>query len=708
MSDHFFKARARLILQLGDQLIKNENVAMLELVKNSYDAFASSVTIKMSNLDNPKTAMIVVEDDGEGMSYELVRDVWLEPGSDYKTQFVKKPRTKNGITRIPLGEKGIGRFSAHKLGNEIELTTKKLGHEEVFVKIDWSDFGDPEKKYFEDVPIQITKIKPKVFTGHKTGTKIVVRQLRNAWTRRAIRDLYRAVNAMCYPFESSDSFSISFNIENRELLKGLLNFQDIKKYALYHFSVEMEGSRFTSFEYEFKPWKTMTKLSARFLSLKKSEDIKKRSEMKKQVVDEQTKRKTNIPIDLGKHKVGKVRFHGFIFDRQRKTLELGVQDRQGLKDYLDDNGGVRIYRDGIRVYDYGERENDWLGLAHRRVDDPGYNVSEKLILAAVQLDRKSSDDLVEMTNREGFVENAAYNTLVDAVTYALGVVESLRSIDKERLRNAYGSTPKSEPIIEKFSELRDLLTAKIKEDSLRTECLNHLAHIEEDYKTIRKVLLTNAESGLHLSVAIHEIEKIIEELKATVLHEKVSPRVIKLVRHLAELVDRYSSILRDSKVEKHGIKSIITDALFYINYRLSVHKIEIIKGYSNFPKDPLVDVAANLVMGAILNIIDNSIFWLDYYGIEKRQIFIGLEAERNGVLTIILADNGLGFNMPTEYLCRPFVTSKPGGIGLGLHIASEIMNAQGGSLIFPEFHDYKIPRQFEKGAFIGLTFKTGT
>lgn len=703
--EHFFKARARLILQLGDQLIKNENVAVLELVKNSYDAFAKTVKIDLEHLNDPKSASITVEDDGEGMDFELVRDVWLEPGSDYKSQFVRKPRTKNGITRVPLGEKGIGRFSAHKLGNEIELVSRKKGSPEVFVKIDWSEFGDPNKKYFEDVPVKISKREPQVFTGQRTGTRIVVRQMRNTWTRRDLRDLYRAVNAMCYPFKSSDEFSIQFHLDEPDLLKGLLSFNDIQKYALYYFTVEMMDDHFSLFQYEFKPWKTMTKkLSPRLLTLK-SEAIKKRAQMKKQVLDEKTKRKTNVPINLGAFKIGKVRFHGFIFDRQRKTLELGVQDKQGLKDYLDDNGGVRVYRDGIRVYDYGERENDWLGLAHRRVDDPGYNVSEKLILAAVELDRKASGDLIEMTNREGFVENPAYKTFVDAVTYALGVIESLRSIDKERLRNAYGSTPKSEPVVERVNDLRSLVQAKIKDESLRTECLEHLSHIEEDYRTIRKVLLTNAESGLHLSVAIHEIEKIISELKATVMVEKASSRVLKLVRHLAELVDRYSSILRDTDVKKHSLKSVINDALFYIDYRLTVHGVKLVRSYVDFPKDPEVKAAVNLVMGAILNIIDNSIYWLDYYGVEKKRVFLGLEADRGGLITLLIADNGLGFNMPTEYLCHPFVTSKPGGIGLGLHLASEIMNAQGGALIFPDYDDYKLPIEFQHGAIIGLTFK---
>ncbi|GAI73854.1 unnamed protein product, partial [marine sediment metagenome] len=87
---HVFRSRARLIHQLGDQLIRNESVAMLEIVKNSYDADASKVIISMKNLDRPKDGQIVIEDDGTGMDYALVRDIWLQLGNDYKRKLFLK------------------------------------------------------------------------------------------------------------------------------------------------------------------------------------------------------------------------------------------------------------------------------------------------------------------------------------------------------------------------------------------------------------------------------------------------------------------------------------------------------------------------------------------------------------------------------------------------------------------------------------------
>ena len=84
-----FKPRARLLVQLGDQLIKNESIALVELVKNSYDADANVVTIYMDNIDDGEKGVIIIEDDGYGMNAETVENVWLEPGSDFKTKKIK-------------------------------------------------------------------------------------------------------------------------------------------------------------------------------------------------------------------------------------------------------------------------------------------------------------------------------------------------------------------------------------------------------------------------------------------------------------------------------------------------------------------------------------------------------------------------------------------------------------------------------------------
>jgi HSP90 family molecular chaperone len=145
-----FKPRARLLLALGNQLIKEEGIALFELVKNSYDADATEAVVSLSNVHNPKEGQIVISDDGTGMDWETVTKVWLEPGTDFREKQVLEGVKTRKFHRTPLGQKGIGRFGAHKLGRNIELITRTEKSDEIVVTIDWADFE--KKKYLEEIP----------------------------------------------------------------------------------------------------------------------------------------------------------------------------------------------------------------------------------------------------------------------------------------------------------------------------------------------------------------------------------------------------------------------------------------------------------------------------------------------------------------------------------------------------------------------------
>ncbi len=691
-----FRPMARLILQLGDQLIKNEKIALLELVKNAYDADATRLSIKLGKIGDPEHGTIVIEDNGLGMDLNIIKNVWMEPGSDYKEKLYKEKQIaenlKSKFKRIPLGEKGIGRFSVHKLGNKIELITRKEKEKEVVLKIDWNLFK--KSKYLEDVPIEIIERQPVVFKGAKTGTLITIKDLKVRWSRGDVRDIYRAVNSLCSPFDSPDSFFIKFEIDEQGWLENLLTLKQLKDYSLYRFVCEIEGTNIEKFNYHFTPWSSMTKIKRRSIT----ETDKEISKIKK-MVD-----RDNKVIDLSKYRIGRIRFEVLIFDRSPKLLALGVQDKQGLKDYLNENGGIRIYRDGIRVYDYGEPDNDWLNLDIRRVNIPGKRLSNNIILGAVNLKREDSEDLIEKTNREGFVENEAYETFVAAILYVLDKVETFRKIDKDKLRVLYGPTTKSEPVISSLNELQDLVEKKIKDEPLKKEVNRYLKRIEDDYKEIQEVLLRSAGAGLSLSVVIHEIDKIMAEMKRVVSKESPSKRIVLLVKHLSELIEGYSVIIGKSGRKSEDLKKIIAQAIFNVEYRLEAHNVEVIKGFEAYKGNSKVNCARNLVVGTIMNIIDNSLWWLNYAEVKNKKLYFSISDEMKGYKTIIIADNGPGFSLPTEEIVKPFISGKPDGMGLGLHIASEIMEGHKGMLLFPE-DEFDIPKAYKSGAVVALAFK---
>lgn len=701
-----FKPRARLLLQLGDQLIKNESIALVELVKNSYDADANKVNIYMENVDDPENGVIIIEDDGYGMSPYIVENVWLEPGSDYKTQKIKNQEVSPKYKRLPIGEKGIGRFGVHKLGNIIEMTTKSKGSNEVFVKIDWTSFE--KYTYLSEVPITIVeRVVPKIFKDGKTGTNILISDLRKKWERGIAREVKRSITALASPFEVNDSFIPSFEILDKPgWFEGLLNWKDVKDFSLFRFKIIMSGKSIKEFKYEFTPWSTMTKLNDKEI-LGDSPLVETFKTLKYSSSENQGK-----TIDLDRFKIGTIVFEGYIFDQDSFVLKMGVTDKVGFQKYLKANGGVKVFRDKLRVYDYGEPENDWLGLDSRRVNQPAKRISNNILICSIFINREESGDLIEKTNREGFIENDAYEAFRGAILHSLEIVETLRYPDKRKVREIYGPTPKSSPVMSTLGEAKKFAEENIKDPKIKNQIIKYLNKIESDFKTVSENLLKAAGAGLSMSVVVHEVEKIIYEVEKVLKSEKASDRVLSLVRHLSSLIDGYAEIIRKSSQTSDNLIQIIDQSLFNTEYRLNSHKIEVKKAYKDFKGKARIKVAKNLVIGTIMNLIDNSIYWLDQRGltaIEKKQkfekkIFIDLVEEEN-FLNLIISDNGTGFLIPTDDITEPFVSAKPGGMGLGLHIASEIMESLGGRLNFPDLGDFELPEEFENGAIIVLSFK---
>lgn len=700
-----FKPRARLLLQLGDQLIKNESIALVELVKNSYDADANIVNIYMENIEDPNKGIIIIEDDGYGMSLDTVANVWLEPGSDFKTKKIEKLEVSPKYERLPIGEKGIGRFGVHKLGNVIEMTTKSTNSKEVFVKIDWTSFNN--YKYLEDVPIIIYERKmPKLFKNGKTGTSILISNLRKKWERGIAREVKRSITALASPFDINDSFKPSFDILDKpEWFEGLMKWEDVKDYSLFYFKIILSGNSIVDFNYEFTPWQGMTKLKPR--SISKDDSLIQTFKLLKYTKGD----KEGLPIDLEQFDIGTVSFEGYIFDQDPFILKMGVSDKVGFKKYLKTNGGVRVFRDKLRVYDYGEPENDWLELDHRRFQQPSKRISNNNILSAIFINRKDSSDLIEKTNREGFVENDAYEAFREAILHSLNIIETLRYQDKMKLRGKYGPTPKSSPIMSTLGEARRFVEEKVKQEDIRTQIIKYLNKIETDFNIISGNLLRAAGAGLSMSVVVHEVEKIIYEVEKVLKAEKGSDRVYKLVKHLSSLIDGYAEIVRKSSHTSENIIQIIDQSLFNTEYRLNAHNIYMVKNYQKYDGTTKVKIAKNLLIGTIMNLIDNSIYWLDQCGYRaaennegyQKKIFIDL-IEEERYINLLIADNGTGFLIPTDDITEPFVSAKPGGMGLGLHIASEIMEAQKGRLYFPDFGDFKLPIEFKGGATIVLAF----
>ena len=677
---HNFSISPRILSHLGEDLIKNESIALFELIKNSYDACALHCIIDFYFNDG-KLERISIEDDGKGMDRAIIEDVWLVVGTDNK----KKSLVTNECGRIPLGEKGIGRLGIHKLGNKIKLISKSEGKKEVEVSIDWGQLDkiDEINEFFIDV---VENDPPQYFKNSK-GTRIVVESLKTSWDKRQLREVYRNVNSLNSPFtETNDAFRVLVN-SNSKVFEGLADFDDIKENALYFAKCKMEGNSITEFKYEFKPWKTLIKVDeGRVVKLKHLIDedkiIKKYDSESKEFEE----------IDLDNQGSGSIEFDIIIFDMESQLLNFINTEKSGLRKYLKENGGVRVYRDGVRVYNYGERDNDWLGIDLKRVKRVGGNVSNNIIIGAVKLSRAESTGLTEKTNREGFIEDESYNDFNEAVNYALSLIVRERNTDKSLLTALYKKHKTIEPVLSDLNELVEIVEEKVDDKETKGEIISYLHRINDQYKEVKEVLIKSANAGLNLSVVIHEIDKLTAELTGCIERNE-KEKAVRISLMLEKIVRGYSAMIKKSSIKKSPISKIVEIALDNYEFRFSDHEINVI---SNWEKNKLEGFYAEAESISILtNLLDNAIFWLSYARKKDRFISVYITDQFNGYASIIISDNGPGFNIPIDVAVKPFMTGKPHNIGsgLGLHVAHEMMSAMKGELIFiTDENDIELPK----------------
>lgn len=671
-----------MLVLLGDQLIRDAGIAVFELVKNAYDADATSVDVEMLNVDDSSKGRIIITDNGTGMSWKVVTEVWLEPGTDYRDVQKRAGEKTPRHARVPMGEKGIGRFAAHKLGKSISLVTRQPGAPEVVVDINWEEFNDA--KYLSDTKVSVHERAPEVFVGEETGTRIEISGLYQDWTRGMVRDLHRSVTSISSPFRGPSDFVASFKLRPAsDWLKGLLKLEAVKEMAPFRAVCLIEADGMTM-DYSFEPPAGMEgRVSSR--------RVQGKSVGFGSIVD-------MFNLDI-RDQIGNLWLDIRIFDLDPQVLQFLASDKKGLRSFLHQNGGIRVYRDGVRVFDYGEPGDDWLNLGTKRVNVPTKRVSNNILLGAVELDSSSSKGLIEKTNREGFVENDAFRMFRDLVDFALTQVVAERNFDKDRIRKGYTSRKLKEPVLNELEELR----VELKKRKLDKELGDYVNRIEKQFIDVRDQLLTAAGPGLTMSVVIHEVEKGISGLVDAVRREAPQEQLSTLADHLAELVDGLTYLTRRSGRKTEKASFMIKQAFFNTGYRVRAHDVQVFNGTDSTDEDFTVKCTRRMIIASLMNLIDNSIYWLVNKGHKNKRIYIGTTHDLPGGPAILVADNGPGFSDPTEYLRQPFITRRPDGMGLGLHIVDEVMKAHGGRLVFPEEGSVMLPKGYT-GAVVALQF----
>lgn len=705
-----FRPRARLLQLLGDQLIGTPRLAVFELVKNAYDADAEEVTVTLQGIGSSEPT-IIVEDDGDGMTLETIRDIWLVPAHDHR-ELQRKALKRTDRNRLPLGEKGLGRFAVHKLGDKIELITRAEGSPECVVTINWDALI--EKPFLADAEVTVRTRPAEHFVGEKTGTRMTISRLREkTWSRGEVRRLLRQITSISSPFvDRSDKFSTVLLVpEHPDWVAGVPDVEVLLERAPWRFQFTFDNG-LLDWSYEFRGV-TGIKLARRKVEKEKA-TLLIAPERDLDIYGTDQGAKTSKPKRITADAVfttgiGPVRGEFYVFDRDREILsKLG--DSQLVQNFLDENGGVRVYRDSIRVYNYGEPGDDWLGLDLRRVNAPARNISRNIVVGAVDLRLEQSGALTEKTNREGFVENEAYRRLRQIVLGALAILEVERKIDKDNIRTLTGKA--SDPEVDKVVQPLAALRAAAKEHHLSKVLDPLIDKAETNYNEMRDTMLRAGLSGMGLAVVFHEIEQGVRVLHDAIESGTSLDSVQIQARELVRILDGFTELLRKGDRKPNGLKHLIRRARDINRVRFRNHHVKLVCPAleDSFP-DVERQFAFGLLLGALNNLLDNAFYWLQVRWPEdgdasERAIYISIEPDFAEGPAIIVADNGPGFQDDPQRLTRPFFSRRPDGMGVGLYYANMVMELNGGRLAFPDPDEANVPPGFD-GAVLALVFGKG-
>ena len=702
-----FRPRARILQLLGDELIGTPRLAVFELVKNAYDADARTVTVVLKNIGR-RDASIVLEDDGDGMTLKTIRDIWLVPGHDHRArQRAALRRTQRG--RLPLGEKGLGRFAAHKLGNRIEVVTRARRREECVVSIDWAKLI--RRKKLSDAMVRVVERDPVVFRGDDTGTRITISQLRERnWSRGEVRRLQRQVTSISSPFEGgSDEFSPCLEVPGHEdWVTDVPDVGALLERAPWVFRFRFDDG-LIDWKYHFCGV-TGIVLEPRVIEeneqklLIESERDVDAFDVSKSVVKARPRPVADASLSEG---IGPVKGEFYVFDRDRSVLSR-LGESQLIENYLDENGGIRIYRDGIRVYNYGEPGDDWLGLDLRRVNTPARKISRNIVVGAIDLSLADSHALREKTNREGFVENSALSRLKQIVLGALNLLEPEREKDKNNIRRitSGGRDPETARIRKPLQQLRSVARKHDVDDELGPI----IDKVERDYDELRNSMLQAGLSGVGLAIVFHEVEHGVRGLCDLIDAGGEYDAIRTRARELAGILEGFADLLRKGKRHPNSLKRLVRRVRDINRVRFRKHGVRLVcPALEDGAPDVRSSFVFGLALGALNNLLDNAFYWLRVRWPEEnvdppgRAIHLSINLDLASGPAIVVADTGPGLVDPPDELIRPFFSRRPEGMGLGLYYANLVMELGDGRLAFPDAGEANMPVEFN-GAVLALIF----
>jgi signal transduction histidine kinase len=500
-----FKTNVQLKSIIGKDLINDDNIAILELVKNSFDANAKKVIVKYLNLKNNDdksidsysdiTSRLIIADNGLGMDLDDIQDKWLNIAYSEK----KENKTQN--KRRMAGAKGVGRFSCDRLGEYLNLYAKKKGDDKyVKLSIDWKQFEiEDDKIEIQFIPLQYNYLTSKELISlgidaFEQGVLLEIIKLRSSWA-----------------YQIKDEWSTKKFVELKKYLEKLINpnqaFVD-DDFGIYLSAPEFKEENRVLDEHD----KFIGKVQNRIFDKLdfKSTSIETRSGDNGETIFTELKDKGETifwikEINPFYPYLKNVKISLYYLNPYAKaffTKQTGIQSVN--------YGSVFMFVNGFRIPPYGEVGNDWLGLDQRHAQGTKRYLGQRNIIGQIEILDEENDFQI-ISSREGIVNNDNFKKLTSSTRNDSLFFKTLRRLERFVVDGLDWDSSIYDPQDGKFKEIeRKIIAGKTKEDELEYRESDKTKK-SRVYSAIHSIIAAKADNVIELYINEKLITDKIEE-----------------------------------------------------------------------------------------------------------------------------------------------------------------------------------------------------
>jgi len=695
-SENIFKIRpaGRHLLTIGKDLIQDTYAAVVELVKNAYDANSPDVIISFI-ADEPATGYrLSIEDKGDGMSRDTVINSWLVPSTDYKLT----AKRKDGA-RIPQGRKGIGRYAASILGKDLFLETVTESGEETTVCLEWKDFE--QAKYLDDVPILVETF---LDSSKGKGTTLTMKgdnEMLSSWTAEQFRNLHHELKKLTIPknvygFDADDE---AFQI--RLKIKGFPSVDDLDEEVVPFPIVDLYDYRIAGvIREDGKGELEYSQQRVRNAPIEKINFV---------LLDEES-----IPVSTG---CGVLYFDIRVFDRDPASIDALIA--RGLKgdsgDYvgkqearrlLDEYNGIGVYRNGFRIRPMGDPGFDWLQLDKERFMKPALRISCNQAIGCVLVQSEEQSCLIEKSARDGLHQSVAMKGLRWATKAVLNELETrrFRYRQKEGLSRPALKVEKELTRLFSFEELKSNVQKKMSSGGVEEGVVNSVLETIKNEESVKNKALED----IRQAIAIYQGQATLGKIINVILHEGRHPLSYfkNQIPHLHFYRDEYLKTKQEPDIEKclSLIDGIAQNSEVFVRLfgrldplaagkrsgKKALKLEKTLRGIVSVFESELNSsgISVNVscpsdfeficwkqdLYSIFTNLIDNSIYWMTSSDVQSKEVVITAEVAEGQLQYIDYRDTGPGIDaglIQSGVIFEPQFSTKPNGTGLGLAIAGE-------------------------------------